>query len=86
MIIAKSDCIPIEIHETKYAGYKNLRIRSVGGINRDIDLVRLKLQDEESVLTHFGIILTIPFEVANRYYENIKSHYLKTFGLKKEAE
>ena len=86
MIIAKSDNIPIEIHETKYGGYKTLRLRSVGGSDREIDLARLKLKGEESVLAYFGITLTLPLEPANRYYENIKSSYLKTFGLKGVGE
>ena len=82
MIIAQNDCLKIEIHETKYGGYKTIRIRSVGGINREIDLARLKIGEFESTLTTFSNSLTLLNEVAFRYYANVKHYYLKTFGLK----
>ena len=85
MIIAKNDCLKIEIHETKYGGYKTLRLQSVSGSDREIYLVRLKIGDDESILQSFHGTITIRNDFAFRYYENMKSSFLKTFGLMKEG-
>ena len=82
MIIAKNNCLKIEIHETKYGGYKTIRIRSVGGSDREIDLARLRIGEFESTLTTFGGSHKLLNEVAFRFYANVKHNYLKTFGLK----
>ena len=82
MIIAKNDCLKIEIHEVKYGGYKTIRIRSVGGIDREIVILRLKIGESESTLTTIGHSIKLRNETAFRYYANVKHSYLKTFGLK----
>ena len=81
MIIAKNDCLKIEIHEIKYGGYKTLRVRSIGG-KRGIDLARLKIGEFESTLTTIGHSIKVHNDRAFRYYANVKHSYLKTFGLK----
>ena len=86
MIIAQNDCLKIEIHETTYHGVKTLRLRSVGGRDREIDLVRLKLGEHTSTLTTIGFSSDLRNDTAFKYYQNVKSSYLKTFGLRERDE
>lgn len=86
MIIAKNDCTKIEIHETTYAGRKTLRVRSAGGRDRELDIAILEKGDLQSQLSFGFSSHTIHSELAEHYYENIKSSTLKVFGLTRGVE
>jgi hypothetical protein len=86
LIIAKSDNVKIEIHETTYARCKTLTLISFAGRNRSIRLARLMMRENNSTLETIYGSSRLPNTVAQRYYENVKSSYLKTFKLKEMIE
>jgi len=80
-----SKTLNIEIHEIKYRGQTTLRLRSIGGANREIDLVRLRGKDNLWTLESIHGYSILHEDIAKKYYSNIKASYLKTFGIKEES-
>ena len=83
MKIYENDCAKVIITETVYAKKRTLRITGIGGQDREIDLVRLDMNSRSGwKLSTIYCRLVLEPTKAQYYYDNVKSSYLKTFGVR----